>query len=315
MREDLSPRQPSKYPPVNLFLLGSAYCGSTHLGGLIAANFDAVYAGETARLPAFVESLRLYDHPASCYLCGTRGHLECPVWTEEAVHAVQAAGPVAGTAELRRRTGAPVIVDGSKFPEWLRRSSAGEPADQASVAAVLLVRSPFEYVVSATSATGQPTWVTAQWWRDVYVDGLRTVARASIPFAIIRNEDIRSHPGRALRSIGALVNQPVPDQLRPAEPTHSLGGNLWVQLGYSRDTLSYFSALGVPHDERAHTDAEWAEVAAQKSTTAANRPSDVESALAMMQSVVDTPGLHDLAELLGYQLVREMHTFAEGAGR
>src|SRR3954465_8369959 len=77
----------------DVFLLGSAYCGSTHLGGLLEANLDATYAGEVAHLPAFVERYRMFDVPLGCLRCSA-DEVSCPRWSPDVVAAVTEAGPV-----------------------------------------------------------------------------------------------------------------------------------------------------------------------------------------------------------------------------
>src|SRR3954467_2703063 len=88
----------------DVFLLGSAYCGSTHLGGLLEANLDATYAGEVAHLPAFVDRYRLFDVSLGCLRCSA-DDVVCPRWSPDVVSAVTQAGPVGFSSVLR--TGEP----------------------------------------------------------------------------------------------------------------------------------------------------------------------------------------------------------------
>src|SRR3954454_4791043 len=75
----------------DVFLLGSAYCGSTHLGGLLEANLDATYAGEVAHLPAFVDRYRLFDVSLGCLRCSA-DDVVCPRWSPDVVASVTEAG-------------------------------------------------------------------------------------------------------------------------------------------------------------------------------------------------------------------------------
>src|SRR3954468_24855601 len=100
----------------DVFLLGSAYCGSTHLGGLLEANLDATYAGEVAHLPAFVDRHRLFDVPLGCLRCSAED-VVCPRWSPDVVAAVTAAGPVGFSSVLRAGEPSALVVDGSKWPE------------------------------------------------------------------------------------------------------------------------------------------------------------------------------------------------------
>jgi hypothetical protein len=149
---------------------------------------------------------------------------------------------------------------------------------------------------------------------DLYVDALRTVARASIPAVVIRNEDVRADPAGVLAAIGSLVGQTPPPSVRPAEPTHSLGGNLWVQLGYEARTEQAFDTFGIPHRSGGHSEAQWDQIAARSSISAAHRPDSPTAALGLIQAVADAPGLYDTAQLLGYEMAREMSAFEASLG-
>lgn len=301
--------------PVDLHLIGAAYSGSTHLGGLLAANLDAVYAGEVAHLPKYVEDHRLYDQPIGCLICAAEDR-PCPVWTPELSRSSEQAGPAGSSNPLRSQTGAAVVVDGSKWPAWLGLANAGRDPSGAGLAAVVVARSPFRYAVSATAATRSPTWMVAQWWRDVYADALRTVARQTVPAVVVRNEDLRRDALPAVRAIASLVGQDPPQHLEAATPTHSLGGNIWVQHGYSEQTywLQHKMALreGL-EDDGPLDDAAWARIAGQASTTVVNRPRTRGESVDFVQQVLDCPGLGDVAQYLGYELGREADAFISEA--
>jgi hypothetical protein len=299
--------------PTNLFLIGSPYCGSTYLGGLIESNFDAVYAGEFARLPRFVHQYGLSDRPTGCLLCQAADR-PCPAWTPAILAEAEAAGPAGSLEVLRRHSGANLIVDGSKWPEWLRVVSSTRTAASAQVAAVILVRSPLRYAVSAMTATGAPTWQVAQWWRDVYADALRTVARLMVPTVIIRNEDLRRDPLSTVAAVASLVHRDPPEVLIAYKPTHSIGGNLWVQNGYSPATQDLEKKLGLRDGDRDDFgDEVWAAVLGQSSTTEAHRPRTRDDSLAFAQTVFDCPGLVNVAQSLGYEVVSDIELFVREA--
>lgn len=298
------------YRKVDVYIVGTAYCGSTALGGLIESNFDAGYMGETARLPRFVEEHALFDRPGGCYICMTEG-VSCPRWSKDLCDAVQEIGPEGAATEFRRRTGTAVAVDGSKFPEWLRLATAKEPGDGASPVVIVLGRSPFGYVPSAVGATGAPGWMAAQWWRDLYVDALRTVARLSLPTLVIRNEDLRSDPVRSLEQIADLISHPFSSVPKGVTPTHSLGGNLWVQFGYRKETGRHFEELSLPYQDQIESDELWEQVERAGSMSAALRPDARHDRAHLAQAVADTPGLHEVAQLLGYRMADELATFID----
>lgn len=294
--------------PADLFLTGTMYSGSTYLGGLLAANLDAAYVGEMAHLPKFMQDYRLYDEQIGCLICSAEDR-ECPVWTPEIIAAAEAAGPGGSMEVLRRRTGRQLVVDGSKFPEWLRLATNDSDASTGSPAVVVTVRSPLRYALSASGATGQPAWVAAQWWRDTYTDTLRTVSRRGLPMVVVRNEDVRTAPERVVASIARLVGSPAPTALRPAESTHSVAGNLWVQKGYSQETAKLHYKLGLRKDGDGPTNETWDSVAKGASISERTRPRTRTDAVAHAQAVLDCPGLPELAQNLGYEIARDVDDF------
>src|SRR4051794_12234845 len=299
--------------PADLFLLGSAYCGSTHLGALLEANLDAAYAGELAHLPAFVDRFRLFDTPLGCLTCQAEERV-CPRWTPAVAAAVQAAGPAAAAATLRTHNNASMIVDGSKWPEWLRLAVRDRPSHPPRVAAVVAARSPFGYVLSARGATGEPGWVVASWWRDVYIDALRTLNLLGVPYVVVRNEDVRADPGRPVASVAALVGQEAPPgPLRPAAPTHSIGGNVFVQHGYREESARLLAKIGLAElDSQAWKGERAAAVAREATTTAALKPTTRAEALGLASELMQCPQLVETAQLLGYSMSLEVDRFLEG---
>lgn len=309
------PSGPSGGAPLrDVFLVGSSYSGTTHIGGLLEANLDAAYLGETAHLPAFVDRFRLFDAPLGCLLCSVEDRA-CPRWSQATVDAVGAAGPPRVGEVLRARTGTRLLIDGSKWPEWLRQSLADRPAHLPPPVAVVTARSPFGYVLSARGATQEPAWVVAGWWRDVYIDTLRTLNLFGIPAVTIRNEDVRTDPASAVARVARLTGQEEPSgPLRPAVPTHSIGGNLFVQHGYRPDSRDVLSRLGIDDGSAAQApDSSWEEhgtrMATDQTTTASQRPRTRAEALAFVSDVTQTPGLVAIAQTLGYSIGHETDRF------
>jgi hypothetical protein len=306
-------------PPRDVFLLGSSYSGTTHLGGLLEANLDAVYAGEVAHLPTYVDRHRLFDTPLGCLLCSATGRT-CPRWTTATVAAVDAAGP-SGAAQVLRTaydSRPRLVVDGSKWPEWLRLALQDRPRELPAPVAVLCARSPFGYAMSARGASGEPAWVVAAWWRDVYVDALRTLNLFGVPYVVVRNEDVRRDPGSALDRVARLTGQPEPEELRPAVPTHSIGGNVFVQHGYHASSVEVLDRLGlVSPDAGTRLAATWqtdgAAMSTGSTTTAVARPRSRDEALGFASAVTQCPGLVEVMQTLGYSLSAEIETFLGAA--
>lgn len=308
-------------PAFDIFLVGSAYSGSTFLGGLLAANFDAVYVGETAHLPAFVERYGLYDEPLGCLLCAGESR-PCPVWSEEIVGQAENAGPGGSMDVFRSAWGTPVVIDGSKAPSWLRLAVQDRPADAPPVIAIIVARSPMSYAVSASVATGAPTWEVVQWWRDTYIDGIRTVNRLQLPMLVLRNEELRQRPDAALDTIAGLVGQTRLQAPPTTRPSHSLGGNVWVQRGYSETTSRVCESFGWRlHNLFGHRQihsqwgrADWTRAAQNGSSFTLLGPKTEAEALLVVQAVMDCPGLADVANSLGYQMGSEVAEFVGRVG-
>jgi hypothetical protein len=304
----------SRFTSTDLFLLGSSYCGSTHLGALLEANLDATYAGELAHLPAYVDRYALFDSPLGCLICSADNR-PCPRWTPATMAAVSGAGPPGAGEALRRSnagsTATSLVVDGSKWPEWLRLSLRDRAIALPRTAAVVAARSPFGYVLSARGATGEPPWVVAAWWRDVYVDALRTLNLLGIPYVVIRNEDVRADPATAVGRIAGLVGSPPADgPVRPARPTHSLGGNVFVQNGYRHESTQLLERLGLTDVGSSSWEGPHADAVIEEATiTASLRPANREEALGIASQVMQVPFLTEIAQLLGYSMSVEIDRF------
>lgn len=289
----------------DVFLVGSPYSGSTHLGALMAANFDAFYAGEVAHLPHFVERYGLYDNGLGCLPCAIDKR-PCPVWTASLVSAVESAGPGGCMDVIRRLTGHSVVVDGSKWPEWLRLAVHEWPSSSVPVVVLITARSPVTWALSASAATGASLVEVVQWWRDIYVDAVRTVNRLSLPAVVVRNEDLRARPSDVLGTLAGVLGVPVPASVASPVKAHSLAGNLFVHKGYSAATYELRRSLGLPPARDNEWDAEaWASAAVRESAFELLRPRTPREAVNLVQTVFDCPGLTDIAGLLGYQVARE----------
>src|ERR1051326_2340900 len=102
--------------PRNIFILGTAYCGSTLLGNALNAHSSVAFAGEISRLPAF----GIGAPRETCPLCYTR-EVECPIWTPKFLEEMARQGAGKSLDVYRKAIQKPVIVDGSKHVAWLRR--------------------------------------------------------------------------------------------------------------------------------------------------------------------------------------------------
>ncbi len=208
-------REAEPVQQLDVYLVGTAYSGTTHLGGLLAANFGSFYAGELGRLPGYVERYKLFADPVGCLRCAGEGH-PCPVWTDSVVAEVEAAGPPLLMRRLRELTGASVIIDGSKLPAWLQATLNGRDGADARMVILLTTRSPLSYAMSALGATGQPLWLALREWRDIYIDAMRTATRTQLPIFVVRNEEVRADPATVLDRLAPVLGWP--DRVRQVAP-------------------------------------------------------------------------------------------------
>ena len=108
---------------LNVFILGTPFCGSTLLTNCLNSHKELFTAGELNRLPAFKQfaHVKINDphiYTDYCFLCHQRQQ-ECPVWTPSFVKEFCAGGISTSLHDmLAHKTGKRGIVDSSKDPGW-----------------------------------------------------------------------------------------------------------------------------------------------------------------------------------------------------
>ncbi len=308
MRSGLGRRREGSHEPqtpLDVYMVGTAYSGTTHLGGLLTANFGAFYAGELGRLPQYVQQYGLFSDAVGCLQCASLDQ-PCPVWTESLMEAVGGASPATAMHELRARTDAQVIIDGSKLPAWLQTSLHGRDTNEPRIVVLLTVRSPLSYAMSAIGATGQPLWLALREWRDIYVDAIRTATRTQLPLFVVRNEEIRKDPGTVLDRLAPLLGWPERvREVAPAARTHSIGGNAFVQAGFGAAGHAALSKSGLHRDEESWDPQAFEDAERVASVGSLQHPADVVTARAWAQAAIDCPGLVETAQTLGYEMQLE----------
>jgi hypothetical protein len=300
--------------PLDVYLVGTAYSGTTHLGGLLAANFGSFYAGEIGRLPHYVDTYGLFADPVGCLRCASAAQT-CDVWTERFVREVEQATPQKALSHVRERTGAQIVVEGSKLPAWLQTSLNGRDPSGARVAVLLTTRSPLSYAMSAMGATGQPLWLSLREWRDIYIDALRTTTRTQLPIYVVRNEEVRRDPRTVLDRLAPLLGwQGRITEAKEAEPTHSIGGNAFVQVGFGPEGHQALVGAGLHRDGERYDPVAFEQAQRASSAGSLQRPKDVNTARGWAQAAIDCPGLLDIAQLLGYEMQLELERVVAQAG-
>src|SRR5688572_23914216 len=194
------------------------------------------------------------------------------------------------------------VIDGSKHPHWLRAVVADRPLDLDRTVAFLTVRSPFAFVDSFRHRTGCAVWEAANVWRDTYYDGLRMLTRFTLPFMVVRYEALALDPAAALRPACALLGvQYQSDMLGfQQQPSHDVGGNA-SSKAVSRDHFSaeefrerlpehWVRSAGQSQGYWGKPFGGWVDDKWHHKTTAAE-----------IEGILQTPGLVDVANLLGYE--------------
>jgi hypothetical protein len=278
----------------DVYVLGTTYSGSTLLGNALNGHPSIFHAGEVSRLPAF----GLGPEAHGCMLCRIRG-IECPVWTAEALQQVQAAEPPAAMAAIRARTGAPVVVDSSKYADWMRRATAGPDGLARSIRVLVTLRSPFAFAASVRRTDGLEAWEAGNIWRDTVFDALRLLNEFALPFLVVRYEQLAFEPEPLLRRVCDFLSLPWdPQLLRFWEAdSHAVGGNphayVWYP-GYHEgvDYCGEFAAdRSIGEDFRERTFGGWVDERWRG-----------EMGEAEIDQVMGTPMLPSMAAMAGYNL-------------
>jgi hypothetical protein len=220
-----------------VYIVGPAYSGSTLLGNALNGHPSIAHAGEIARLPFFDQ----FNNPhRECTVCA-RGKafgqaLECPVWTDGLRDRMSRLEPSEALAAYRQAVGVPVIVDGSKDLDWLRRVfPEGRLSTRGRRARVILsVRHPYAFAATCRRRTNLAIWQTANLWRDTVFDALRTLSRIAIPYMIVRYEEFALAPEESLRSISDFIGVPYDERMMNfwEKPVHAIGGNYGAFVWY-----------------------------------------------------------------------------------
>ena len=291
------------------YIVGTPYCGSTVLGQALGAHSSMRYLGEVDRLVQHAPTLWAEELEPTCHICELRGE-PCPVWTPARIEEAREMPYGKLMSYFNKTFGGSALVDGSKHPSWLRSVFADQAPDPDRTVALLTVRSPFAFSDSYRTRSGGAAWEAANLWRDLYYDALRLLTASGLPFLVVRYEQFALHPESVLRPACALLGVEFePEMLQfQSRPSHDVGGN------YSAHAVSGGQEAGFSASSfRDRLPDTWAKSAEQSQVywgkpfggwvdekwQARMTADDVEQ-------VLQTPGLGDLANLLGYQLSREI---------
>lgn len=284
----------------DVFILGTAYCGSTLLGNALNGHSQIAYAGEVSRLPEFgvgeVEEL--------CPVCASQGR-PCTLWTRDFIRQIQANGPGMVFDSYRQAAGGtPVVVDGSKHTNWFRKVMAEGPRPR-NPFVLIAVRTPFSFLDSARRRSGYDAWTAANIWRDTMFDILRTVAIHNVPHLIVRYEELATNPAASLGRVCDFLSLDFEEGMLEfwKKPLHSIGGNagalMWFDAFREQGTFATEADAKVARDYASRSFGGWSDEKWIRSLGHGE-----------ITAVTQTPLLPGLCALLGYNLYDLLHKAA-----
>jgi hypothetical protein len=283
------------------------------LANLLNAQEGVALIGEAERHPAFARFDPTPEHYLdACSLCATHAEYRCPVWTADLAprSAADGAELLATYRRILAAAGGPVVVDSSKSADWMAALlDAGLQVE--ALRAIVVARSPFAFLVSNRERLPghSPVW-HAVGWRDIYVHTLRVLAGRGIPFMVVRHETLVDDPvawGRRMLAFLGLPAGTLDLSRMHARPAHPLGGNLRElsrMAGFDRAGLM---RSGVTEAEDIRRLAETAPDYLGTDPVLARRAEAWRGLTeAEMAAVIQTPGVMEVFNALGYSLARFM---------
>lgn len=280
----------------NVFILGTAYSGSTMLGKALSKHSQIGYIGELSRARGFYKKYQLDNEAGECLECVLQGQ-KCAVLTKEFVASTAKYTPLMAQNKLADTIGEPIIVDGSKHVEWLRIATQNNKSN-AKIKAIILARNPVDYIQSCKDRGIGPIWAEANAWRDTYYDALRTVSQLNIPFIVIQFEQLLAEPQSTLEQICRLLGVSFEDTMlsRTSPPLHAIGGN--PSAYKTSANRSVLTRLHKRLGQRLF------DINPQSLKNVSKKPKKIDAEVA--GATFMTPGLVDIANLIGY---RRSHLF------
>lgn len=272
---------------INGFIVGTSYTGSTLLGAALNVHSDIAYVGELARIPAYQEKYGHYEYTGSCMQCFIDGD-DCALFADAELARLGQRTPAQSLDAIRKKTTKSIVIDGSKYVDWLRIVQADSSVEPR---VIILAKSPVEYLKSCQSRGIEPLWAEANAWRDTYVDVLRTTSRLGIPSLVVRYMDYVDRPEQVLRRICGFMGVRFEKRmLEPqSRPLHAIGGNPGAYLNKASKKLILQKAKEVGQKEF-----DINPLRLQTKLFSKLRHKD------FRQIAFETPGLVDIASQLGY---------------
>lgn len=298
-----------------IFILGTPFCGSTLLGSILNAIPTISFLGEVNRLHAFHQfPNNAYHYKSQCDICQTHEVYDCPVWSEKIVKEVESRydhhGLLDAYLHLINSVSSSIIVDGSKFPSWLHvLIDCGLLAEKCvSIFCIISSRLPWAFAYSAkiSSPPIYPAWRAAEVWRDTYFHAIRICTTYSIPFVVIRYEELMKRDNEIptlLQRCLSPFSIYVPADVHYSfirQPVHAIGGNPRVYVNLPSYDVNRGLEKVPEHGFRIK------EQIAQNRILTFQEKWRKELSVEEKASILNVPGLVDVAGNLGYDVFNEI---------
>lgn len=211
----------------SLFICGAGHSGSTLLGMVLGGTRGGFYAGEAAKV-RYLHDRSKPLRKRACKICGE----DCPVWGG---FQWNPGAPL--HAQIAARTGADLIIDSTKRPDWIEARAAETRAAGGRAGLIFLQRDGRAVINSRIRKyPGRDPAGQIDQWLDQMNSAADLFERFQGPKLALRYETFASDPDAAIRQIcEVFALQYDPAMLDyEARPHHPLGGNSGTQYVASR---------------------------------------------------------------------------------
>jgi hypothetical protein len=278
---------------LDVYIVAKAYSGSTILGRDLNSHSKIFYTGELGRIPQYRKKYNYYEYDAGCMNCFIKG-TNCKIFSENNLVKLGKKHPRLANEYLRRITKKPIIVDGSKYVDWLNINCEDQKYLE-STRVIILVKSPIEYLYSCAVRGVGPIWQEANAWRDTYFDAIRTVNWLGLSSMVVKFDEYIRSPQTILKQICSYTGVDYqPSMLKSSNnPLHSIGGNPGAYEGIVGKRLLQQKAQNF--DQKLF-DINPNRVGSKLKKTKITKQQRED----YMQILCDTPMLLDVANILGF---------------
>ena len=210
---------------LDVYIVAKAYSGSTILGRDLNNHSKIFYAGELGRIPQYRKDYQYYEHDAGCMNC-LINNKQCKIFSDSNIKKIGKKTPRLANEYLRRVTKKQIVVDGSKYVNWLNLNCADHKYLE-STRVIILAKNPMEYLISCAVRGIEPIWQEANAWRDTYYDAIRTVSRLGLSSTVVRFDEYMKNPEDILRQLCSYMGVDYHSSMLKSSgnPLHAIGGN------------------------------------------------------------------------------------------